>query len=139
MTISLLSGACMAADELLSVELAFEAPGQRMAQVTVEWASGSVTGQVRTRVPGCEQPWHADCWARRPLQASLSLAQREGLLQLLAPVPLAHSPRHAAPGATHYSMALVRRQSVSYGMALPGDGAAASAIEQALTLAGAAP
>jgi hypothetical protein len=135
----LVSGACEAGDELLRLELAFESPGQRMAQVVIDWASGSVTGQVRTRVPGCDQPWNAACWQSRPVSSSLNSVQRASLLRALAAVPLADAPRHAAPGAVHYSVAVVRRRSTGYGLARIDDVAPAGAIEQALTMAGAAP
>jgi hypothetical protein len=135
----LLSGACVAGGDLLRVELAFESPSQRMAQVIIDWSSGTVTGQVRTRVPGCEQPWHAACWTSRPVNSSLSSAQRTSLLQTLATVPLAGAPRHAAPGVVHYSVALVRSKSVGYGLARMDDGPPARAIEQAMAMAGAAP
>lgn len=136
---TLFSASCAADGDLLRVELAFEAPGQRTAQVAIDWISGATTGSVRVRVPGCDQPWSAACWTQRPLRGVLDSAQRARLLELLAPVPLADAPRHAAPGAAHYSVALVRRTSVAHGMARPGDGAAAGAVEQALALAGAGP
>lgn len=125
----------MASEELLRVELAFEAPGQRTTQLVIDWTSGSVSGQVRTQVPGCDQAWNNACWATRPVSGRLSNDQLVTLLQTLASVPLADTPRHAFPGAAHYSVALVRRDSVGYGMARVGEGAAASAIEQALGLA----
>lgn len=137
--LGLLSGACVADDTLVRVELGFEAPGERIAQVAIDWASGTVTGQVRTRVPGCDQAWNAACWTRRTLQGHLDKQQQARLLQLLAPVPLGRTPPLAAPGASHYALAMVRQRSVAHGVARPGEGAAADAIAQALALAGAGP
>lgn len=129
-----LSG-CSSAREVTRIDIGFEAPGERIVQVTVEWPNGKVSGQSRTAVPGCDEPWNAACWNNRPLARQLDAAQRAALVETLAAVPMQARRTAAPPAVAHYALAVQRGDAVEYATVRTGDSAASRALARALQVA----